>query len=326
MADSISESVLHAFSGSDGSGVNSTLVQAADDDFYGTTPAGGASGAGTVFKLTAQGGLSLLHSFNGQSDGNMPQGGLAIGIDGNLYGTTLSGGAVGFGSVFKISTSGSFKTIASFTLSLGNYLYAGLVQGSDGNFYGTTYEGGTHNLGTVFRVTPGGVITTLHSFSGVPDGANPMAALVFGADGMLYGSAMNQGADSQAFGTIFRISTGGVFSVLHAFVEDPATGNDGGAPRASLLQGTDRNFSGTTSALGGVDYAGTVFSMNSAGVMTTLHDFDGAAEGGVPYGGLIQGQGRQPAGHHQLGRRRSGRLWHRIPADRAGHAVHPAYF
>ena len=288
MADSISESVLHAFSGSDGSGVNSTLVQAADGDFYGTTPTGGGSGAGTVFKLTAQGGLSLLHSFNGQSDGNMPQGGLIIGSDGNLYGTTLSGGAIGFGSVFRISTAGSFKTLASFTLSLGNYPYAGLVQGSDGNFYGTTYEGGTHNLGTVFRVTPGGVITTLHSFSGVPDGANPVAALVFGADGMLYGSALNQGANSQAFGTIFRISTGGAFSVLHAFVEDPQTGNDGGAPRASLLPGTNGNFYGTTSALGGVDYAGTVFSLTSAGVLTTLHDFDGHVEGGVPYGGLIQ--------------------------------------
>jgi len=287
-ADSVSESVLHAFSGSDGSGVNSTLVQAADGDFYGTTPAGGASGAGTVFKLTAQGSLSLLHSFNGQSDGNMPQGGLAIGIDGNLYGTTLSGGANGFGSVFRISTNGVFKTIASFASGQGNFPYAALVRDAEGNFYGTTYQGGSHGLGTVFRITPAGVITTLHSFSGVPDGANPMAALVFGADGMLYGSAMNQGADSEAFGTIFSISTSGTFSLLHAFVDNPQTGNDGGAPRASLLPGVNGNFYGTTSALGGADYAGTVFSMTSAGVLTALHDFDGAAEGGVPYGGLIQ--------------------------------------
>ena len=113
---------LHTFGGPDGSQPLAGLVQASNGNFYGTTYMGGSQGDGEVFKVTASGALTTLHSFCSQSgctDGRNPFAGLMIqGIDGNLYGTTLEGGAKGFGTVFKITPSGTFSTLHSFcTLS-----------------------------------------------------------------------------------------------------------------------------------------------------------------------------------------------------------------
>jgi uncharacterized repeat protein (TIGR03803 family) len=164
---------LHSFNGypSDGSHPYAELIQATDGNFYGTTQSGGAnlfegSGAGTVFKITSSGKLTVLYSFCSQAgctDGRGPRAGLVQATDGNLYGTTVFGGAGGCGTVFKITPGGTLTTLHSFDGVDGCVPEAGLVQATGGNFFGTTHEGGTQSVGTVFKITLGGTLTTLYS-------------------------------------------------------------------------------------------------------------------------------------------------------------------
>src|SRR5262245_36442960 len=280
---------LHSFNGADGNSPEAALVQGSDGNFYGTTPLGGAHAKGTVFKIDATGNLTTLHSFSGSpGDGAVPISGLVQGSDGNFYGTTASGGTLFQGTVFRITSSGAITVLHSFNsfLSEGAVPVAGLVQGSDGNFYGTTAVGGQHFQGTLFRIDATGNLTTLHSFSGSPnDGSNPVAGLVQGSDGNLYGTTPSGGAHFQ--GIVCRISQGGGgFTVLHSFNGHPT---EGGVPFAALVQGDDGDFYGTT-AVGGAHVKGTVFKIDEAGTLTTLHSFNGSpGEGANPVGGLLQG-------------------------------------
>jgi uncharacterized repeat protein (TIGR03803 family) len=158
-----------------------------------------------------------------------------------------------------------------------------LIQASDGNFYGTTVTGGTSS-GAVFKITPAGVETVLHSFvGGTTDGAMPQAALIQGIDGDFYGTTANGGTGSN--GTVFKITSTGVESILHSFVP----GIDGSDPVAALVQGTDGNFYGTTAG-GGTGGSGTVFKITPTGVETVLYSFaGGTADGSVPSAALTQG-------------------------------------
>ena len=138
------ESVLYSFPAG-GSDPYCGLVEGSDGNFYGTTGANGTSDDGTVFKITPSGTETVLHAFPRRgSDGQTPYAGLIQGIDGNFYGTTYDGGTSGFGTVFKVTPSGTETVVYSFAGgSDGEYPYAGVIQGSDGNLYGTTYQGGT---------------------------------------------------------------------------------------------------------------------------------------------------------------------------------------
>ena len=279
---------LHSFNGSDALLPEATLVQGSDGNFYGTTPLGGAHAKGTVFKIDSTGSLTTLHSFSGSpGDGAVPVGGLVQGSDGNFYGTTTSGGAFFQGTVFRMTSSGAVTVLHSFNSFSGEGAVpvAGLVQGSDGNFYGTTVVGGEHFQGTVFQIDATGNLTTLHSFSGSPnDGGNPVAGLVQGSDGNFYGTTPTGGEHFQ--GIVCRISQGGGFTVLHSFSGYPA---EGGVPFAALVQGDDGDFYGTT-AVGGLHFKGTVFKIDAAGTLTTLHSFSGSPiEGANPVAGLVLG-------------------------------------
>ncbi len=279
---------LHSFNGGDGRSPEATLAQGSDGNFYGTTALGGAHFKGTVFKIDSAGSLTMLHSFSGfPGDGAIPVAGLVQGTDGSFYGTTSSGGAFFQGTVFRMTSSGAITVLHSFNSFLGEGAVpiAGLVQGSDGNFYGTTALGGAHFKGTVFKIEAAGSFTTLHSFSGSPgEGANPVAGLVQGSDSNFYGTTASGGAHFQ--GTVFRITPSGALTVLHSFSGHPG---EGAVPFAALVQGSDGNFYGTT-ALGGAHSKGTVFKIDSAGSLTTLHSFSGSAgEGANPVAGLVQG-------------------------------------
>ena len=131
--------------------------------------------AGTVFKITPSGTLTTLHSFDG-SDGVRPFAALVQATDGNFYGTTVLGGNdnchLGYGTIFKITPTGTLTTLHSFDGPEGRYPSATLIQTRDGNLYGTTGNGGANLDGTVFKITPSGTLTTLHSFDG-SDGAWP---------------------------------------------------------------------------------------------------------------------------------------------------------
>ena len=156
----------------------SSLVQGSNGLFYGTTTAGGASRAGVVYQVAGSGVMSVLYSFTNGVDGDSPQASLVFGNDGNLYGTTIDGGTNGTGSIFRISTSGSFTPLYSFeeTNSFGFNATganptAGLVQASDGNLYGVAEGGGASGSGTLFKMTLGGAFSVVYTFSGLGDGA-----------------------------------------------------------------------------------------------------------------------------------------------------------
>jgi uncharacterized repeat protein (TIGR03803 family) len=150
-----SETVLYSFTaGTDGAHPYAGVIQGSDGNFYGTTYQGGASGLGTVFKLTPSGTETVLYSFAGGSDGANPEAGLTQGSDGNFYGNTFQGGASGLGIVFKITAGGTETILHSFAGSSdGANPSANLLQSGDGNLYGSSGAGGASGDGTFFKVT-----------------------------------------------------------------------------------------------------------------------------------------------------------------------------
>ncbi len=251
-----------------------SLVQGTDGNYYGTTEGGGAFGEGTIFKVTPGGALTTIYSFCAKiacTDGSLPYAGLVQATNGNFYGTTSEGGANNYGTVFKISLSGTLTTLHSFDYTDGATPASVLVQATNGNFYGTTRNGGNSgNYGTVFEITPQGTLTTLHIFLGYTagDGANPYAGLVQAANGALYGTTLAGGTPN--VGTIFRITPAGVLTTLYVFSPD----NDGAEnPYGGLVLAANGDFYGTTFG-GGVNGYGTVFKITPGGTLTTLNSFD----------------------------------------------------
>jgi len=261
---------LYSFmGGSDGGSPRDRLVQGSDGNFYGTTYARGAYGAGTIFTITTNGIFTPLHWLTTAIEGQYPSAALMQGHDGGFYGTTGWGGTNNHGSVFKITTHGVFSNLYSFALTKDAWspnCPNGLTQGSDGHLYGTGYYGGTNGpsgYGTVFKITTNGAYTSLYSFTGGNDGSRPYAGLMQAADGSFYGTTSWSGAYSN--GTIFKITTNGVFTILYSFTG----GDDGAYPQSALVQGRDGSFYGTTSGAGG-NKIGTVFRMTTGLAFTSI--------------------------------------------------------
>src|SRR3984893_16154077 len=147
--------------------------------------------------------LTTLHSFTGD-DGAAPAAGLIADPAGNLYGTTINGGASGQGTVFQLDPSGNLTVLYSFAGSDGSHPRAGLIADPAGNLYGTTINGGANDAGAVFQLTPSGNLTVLHSFTGGSDGALPFAGLIADAAGNLYGTTNGGGGGGQ--GTVFQLT------------------------------------------------------------------------------------------------------------------------
>lgn len=202
------ETVLHSFSGTDGKFPIAGLVRDRVGNLYGTTLMGGAFGNGTVFKVDTTGKESVLHSFaDGTTDGQDPFAGLVLSAAGNLYGTTVFGGAFGYGTVFRVNRhTGAEKVLYSFAGAStdGSDPYAELVMDTAGNLYGTTWNGGAFSAGTIFKLnTTTHQETVLHSFTGT-DGKLIYGALVRDAAGNLYGTALAGGTFD--YGTVFRLT------------------------------------------------------------------------------------------------------------------------
>ncbi len=273
---------LYSFHGGDGSNPYAGLMQANNGNLYGTTSAGGANGDGTVFEITTGGTLTTIHNFNhlNPTDGAQPYSGLMQARDGNLYGTATRGGSHNVGIVYRISTSGTMKTLHDLDYQPDGALpYAGLVQASNGSFYGTSPVGGGSE-GTVFELTSFGQYTPIYTFG--TNGASPIAGLVQASNGNFYGVASTGGFYS--CGTLFEMTPIGTFTLLHTF-----TGHDGCYPQATLVEGTDGNFYGVASAGGAGNgfNAGTFFNITPSGTFTLLHVFD-RTDGTAPTGALIQ--------------------------------------
>jgi uncharacterized repeat protein (TIGR03803 family) len=206
------------------------------------------------------------------------------GADGNFYGTTFNqaGPLVPPGQIFRVSATGDFTMLSS-----AHFLRAGVIEARGGRLYGTS-SGGLRNLlrfyGDVFRVEANGTRTVLHQFDGIESG-NPVAELVEIDDGSLYGTSAGGPFPTQTGpsppGAIFRLDpVTGSFDIRHRFL-------DGRSPTGRLIQGTDGLIYGTTEN-GGAFGFGTVFSLDGAGTLTTLHHFAGH-DGANPAAGVIQG-------------------------------------
>lgn len=248
---------IYSFTGGDDGGYPSgALIQTSDGSLYGTTSGGGSLGAGTVFRLAADGTFTTVYAFTGASEGGYPAAGVVQAGDGNLYGTTTQGGDGSNGTVYQLTSAGALVVLHAFTGNDdGSYPYAGVIQGRDGSFYGTTLQGGLSGLGTVYRVSVDGTFTVLHTFTGADDGAYPYAGVTESGDGTFFGAALEGGSGS---GTIFNVTSSGVFASIYSF----SGGADGAYPVASLILASDGELFGTTEAGGNLG-GGTVFGLTA---------------------------------------------------------------
>jgi uncharacterized repeat protein (TIGR03803 family) len=250
-----------------------------DGNLWGTTQNGGTDAAGTVFKLTPSGTLTSLYSFTNSTDDSAPAYAVIQGQDGNMYGVSEEQYAGQAGSFFKMTTKGKI-TAHPFNPNFTQGASPNLpVQGYDGNFYGSIQVGGDlscnlHGCGAIYKVTAAGKVTILHNFTGYVsttqyDGAFPYGILAQDANGNLYGTTYSGGSANT--GTIFKITPGGSYTLLHSFVNAPPN-YDGVNPTAGPTLGTDGNIYGTTEK-GGTQNGGAIYKITPSGTETLLYSF-----------------------------------------------------
>lgn len=277
--------VLHFFDGTfsgtvDGCYPVGVPTQASDGNLYGTSRQCGLNDDGIAYKLTTAGVFTIIHQFaGGTTDGAQPQGTLIQGSDGNLWGTSYTGGVNGSGTVFKMTTAGAVTVVYQFPAcgsgTTGCNPVAGLAQGTDGSFYGVAQTGGANNQGSIFKVTPGGTLTLLHSFSVTKDnGAYPIEPLALGTDGNFYGVATDCFGGGCSPADLFQITPKGVFTDLYNF--PVIGGNNNSLPYSPLLLSTDGTFY-STAYENGTSSAGTVYNL---------------ADGQTPFINLVQASGK----------------------------------
>ncbi len=282
-------------SGGDGENPQATPVEGTDHRLYGTTDSGGAGNQGAIFSIGLDGsGYTLLKSFSGvPEEGTNPEGGVIQATDGALYGATYRGGLNDVGTLYKLNTDGSgFLVLRSFSSSGGDGQFprARLLEASDGFLYGTTYGGGTYGAGTVFKLAKdGNAFQTLRSFFSVAaekvDARNPIAGLMEGSDGALYGTSYNGGTNDR--GAVFSISKdGSVYKLLRSF---SGSGGDGAQPYAALCEASDGALYGTT-ASGGSLNAGTIYRLNKDGSGYGQVWKFSSTQVHTPYGALVEGK------------------------------------
>jgi uncharacterized repeat protein (TIGR03803 family) len=307
-------------SGDDGAEPYAGVTVGPDGNLYGTTIFGGGSARfGTVFKLSPPASVcrstlcpwteTVLYRFTGGSDGAVPYGPVVFDSAGNLYGTTVSGGASscfsgqGCGVVFKLTRSGSgwTETVLHTFLDApdGSNPGSGLVFDQAGNLYGTTGNGGTGSCGTVFQLMPSGSGWTenvLHSFDSSGDGCNPAGGLIVDHTGNLYGTTVFSPGNN-GNGTVFELTSSGgqwTYTFLSNILEQyfGITG-----PFGPLAMDATGNLYGTTFGSGNAygsgfcEYGcGTVFKLTpSAGgwSFNLVYEFTGDVDGAQPTAGVI---------------------------------------
>jgi uncharacterized repeat protein (TIGR03803 family) len=300
---------FYAFQGgTDGNGPLSRAVLGPSGGLYGTTYSGGSPGCpgdtcGIVYRVTPQarvcekafcsGTETVLYRFSGGADGANPAwGDLTFDQAGNLYGTTLQGGANNVGVVFSLAHDGAWteSTLYSFALETGAYPQSGVIFDSAGNLYGAASNYGLYGYGMIYRLAPsasGWTESTLYSFQGAGDGLGPVGGLVFDRAGNLYGATVAAGAGTNG-GTVYQLAN------LHgswSFAALYSLSGAYGGPKGSLTMDAAGNLYGTTYEDGAFGY-GSVFKLAPQGdgtwLYTDLHDFTPAsADGRWPVGSVF---------------------------------------
>jgi uncharacterized repeat protein (TIGR03803 family) len=234
----------------------------------------------SIAPVAAQTNEVVVHNFGGAGGVN-PYAGVIRDPAGNLYGTTLDGGAANEGVVYKLDTTGHETVLYSFTGGAdGAQPVAGVIRDSAGNLYGTTQYGGV-GAGVVYKLDTAGHETVLYSFTGGADGAFPDASVIRDSAGNLYGTTLQGGIVGT--GSVYKLDTTGQETVLYSF----KGGADGGYPNAGVIRDPAGNLYGTT-PLSGAANAGVVYKLDTRGQETVLYSFRGGADGGNPSAGVIR--------------------------------------
>src|ERR1039457_4288243 len=277
------ETVLHSFrGGADGGTPEAGVIRDSAGNLYGTASIGGKGGVGTVYQLDASGQETVLYSFPGVADGAFPYAGAIGDSAGNLYGTSISGGAWTEGAVYRLDTAGQQKLLHSFGGGAdGRYPSAGVIRDSAGNLYGTTSQGGTAGWGVVYKLDTTGQETVMHSFTNGADGGDPYAGVILDSAGNLFGTAASGGTANK--GVVYKLDTAGQETVLYSFTG----GADGRYPTAGVILDSAGNLYGTT-YFGGTGSHGVVYKLDPAGHETVLYSFTSGAGGATPYAGVIR--------------------------------------
>jgi uncharacterized repeat protein (TIGR03803 family) len=276
------------------------LALGPDGYYWGTRELGGTKGGGMIFKVKADGSdWQPVLSFTGDdaiNKGSSPMPGLASDGNGFLWGTTLTGGVNGRGTIFKVNaSSGLLTTVVEFTdngaSNKGRDINGGLIDDGRGFFWGTTQRGGEKYYGTVFKVDArNGLLTTVVEFTSNKEknkGGYPYAGLVSDGAGSVWGTTRFGGEKN--VGTVFKVNmNSGALTTIAEFTDDKANG--GYSPCASLVNDGSGSIWGTTNQ-GGANGCGTVFKVNaSSGALTTVIVFTGnggSNKGQYPYGELV---------------------------------------
>ena len=293
-------SVVHTFSGADGSTPNGDMIRDPAGNLYGTTQTGGSLGFGVVFRLDSSGNETVLYNFSGGTDGGLPLGGMVRDNSGNLYGLTEIGGAssCGCGVLFELLSNGTLRVLHAFLggtdgMESDGQPGQGLLP-VGGELYGVTYLGGMpgcdgdFGCGTIFKITMTGEETVIYRFTGAADGAFPQA-LISDGSGNLYGVTGGGYDDVSDGGGVFKLDTTGHYSVLYNF----PGGDDGSRPMWRLTAVGSNTLYGTTFAGGSSNCAigpcGVVYSLDTTNATETLwHEFgDVSADGVEPSGPLL---------------------------------------
>jgi len=261
---------LATFSGTNGYDSLTPLCLGPDGALYGANFYGGANLGGTLFSLTTNGNFRTVYSFASASSGAWPQGGLAVGPDHQIYGTTSTGGTNAHGTVFRYNTNGTLATVFSFAGTNGDKPLGGLFWNDDNYCYGTTYLGGSNNVGTIFRFDTNGNYNTVATFVST-NGYNPVAGLVAGADGNLYGTAYGNSY-------LYRIQPGSNSVIT---VVNNAAQVSGSVEYAGFTPGADQKLY-TVTFNGGAFNNGSLLCMDTNGVIAVVSTLSSAL-GIAPY-------------------------------------------
>jgi uncharacterized repeat protein (TIGR03803 family) len=290
------ETDVYDFTGGKDGGTPEASLLLIGGNLYGTTTAGGASDAGTVFEVTPQGAETVLYSFMGKTDGANPESSLVADSAGNLYGTANQGGKYDHGTVFELvqpkAAGGAWteKVLISFgNGDDGTDPVAGVTFDTAGNLYGTTSDGGHYGYGIVFQLKPlesGWTENILHEFTLHGDGGVPYAGIIVDGDN-LFGAATDGGqGGSSGGGTIFELTPSGngwKFSILDQL---PGWGISGSFRNLLAASGTLY----ATTHCDGTDSSGTVYQMTPTGdswKAKALYTFTGAGDGQYSFSDLV---------------------------------------
>jgi uncharacterized repeat protein (TIGR03803 family) len=228
---------LATLGGSSTNGKNpyATLCVGVDGALYGAAYNSGPGNVGTLFRVTTNGSFRTLFGFTNSLTGGSPYGGMAVGPDGVLYGTTQYGGtnSSGKGTIFRLNPVGTnfiFTNLLVFNGTNGANPQGALLNGGDGFIYGTTFAGGTNDYGTIFRINTNGVFNTVATFM-LTNGLQPLGGLVRGGDGAFYGTGFGNSSNSRR---VYRVTANGNLTSLFAF-----PGNYGSMNYGNLVAGAD---------------------------------------------------------------------------------------